>query len=139
MANDAFNCFEKSEDVSVNRKARSEINFSQFIKSGEEEVAFESSIPDDGGLHSNSFSNYDLVDFETSLKKLSSKLDPKTRKIIKLVYFDDYSIKDAAEQVGLTGWAASMRLKKLALRGPFKAIFEQDLLQSLSDEISGLD
>jgi len=30
-----------------------------------------------------------------------------------MVCLDGHSIKDAAKRVGLTGWAASMRLKKI--------------------------
>ena len=134
MSHDAYGLYEKNSDnLSKLKKVRSEIHFSQFSKPGTdaENISFESSIPDDGGLHSSGFSNYDLVDFETSLLKISSKLDWKTRKIIELVYFEDYSIKDAAEHVGLTGWAASMRLKKLAIRGAFKTIFEQDDLEKV--------
>lgn len=136
MSNDAFNYSEKDVISPTKiKKARGEINFSQFDKPGEnDDAAFESMIPDGGGLHSCPFSDYDLVDFETSLLKISSKLDSKTKKIIELVYFDDYSIKDAAEMVGLSGWAASMRLKKLAMRGTFKAIFEQELIESMINE-----
>lgn len=136
MSHDAYALYEKNSDnLSKIKKVRSEIHFSQFDKTPrngtEGTILFESSIPDDGGLHSSGFSDYDLVDFETSLLKISSKLDWKTRKIIELVYFEDYSIKDAAEYVGLTGWAASMRLKKLAIRGAFKSIFEQDDLEKV--------
>lgn len=134
MSHDAYGLYEKNSDgMSKLKKVRSEIHFSQFEKPGSEteNVSFESSIPDYGGLHSSGISNYDLVDFETSLLKISSKLDSKTRRIIELVYFEDYSIKDAAESVGLTGWAASMRLKKLAIRGAFKSIFEQEDLEKV--------
>lgn len=136
MSNDAFNYFDKTDPANKkNKRARKELHFSQFIKPGEpDEPGFENSIPDDGGLYSTPCSDYDLVDFETSLLKISSKLDLKTRKIIELVYFEDYSIKDAAATVGLSGWAASMRLKKLAMRGTFKTIFEQQLIQTLLKE-----
>ncbi len=129
-ANDAFAYGEK--DKNEYKKIRTELVFSQMAGPGHDkgEGQFEDKILDDNGLNKAPISDYDLIDFETSLIKVSSKLDEKTRKIIELVYFEDYSIQDAAEKVGLTGWAASTRLKKLATRGTFKSIFNQELLKN---------
>lgn len=107
------------------KKVKPEINFSQFEFTNDDSgsVLFENTITESDVLYFNNISDYDLVNFNTDLLKISSKLDDKTRKIIELVYFEDYSIKDAADKVGLTGWAASIRLKRLASRGTFKSIF----------------
>jgi len=127
MSNDAFSCHDNSEiDLTKIRKVKEEIHFSTFARPKDgESVLFEHSIPDDGGLHSSKRNIFEAVDFEASLMKISSKLDKKTRKIIELVYFEDYSIKDAAKKVNLSGWAASMRLKKLARKGTFQSVFGQ--------------
>ena len=69
-------------------------------------------------------SSHDRVDFITSLNKLSSSIDNKTSKIIELVCLRDYSIKDAASEVGLSGWAASMRLKNLSKNRVIKDLFQ---------------
>ncbi len=49
--------------------------------------------------------------------------DEVTRKIAELMYNEDYSITDAAKEVGLTCWAASLRLKKLKGKRNFKDFF----------------
>lgn len=132
MSNDAFSFFDEGDPENKNKikRVREEIHFSQFTVPQEGEgVAFEHTISEDGlpGTDSSLFVNrFEKSDFETSLVKICSKLDNKTRKIIELIYFEDYSIKDAAEEVGLSGWAASMRLKKLSERGTFRNIFGID-------------
>jgi RNA polymerase sigma factor (sigma-70 family) len=127
MSNDAFGFHDTSEvDLTKIRKVRDEIHFSAFAppKDGEG-ILFEHSIPDENALHAPQRNKFEAVNFETSLMKISSKLDKKTRKIIELVYFEDYSIKDAAKEVNLSGWAASMRLKKLSRKGTFQSVFGQ--------------
>lgn len=49
--------------------------------------------------------------------------DEITRKIAELMYHQDYSITDAAKEVGLTCWAASLRLKKLKGKRHFRDFF----------------
>lgn len=100
------------------RKSREEILFTQINpkkdKNGDEYGSFQDSIGGDDALHGNRFSRIEYIDFVKSINSLKEFIDDKTAKIIELVCLEDYSIKDAASQVGLTGWAASMRLKKLA-------------------------
>jgi RNA polymerase sigma factor (sigma-70 family) len=131
MSKDAFGLSERrgesgEEQERRIKRAREEIHFSQFAPpKNSDATAFEHTIADDRGLHANDKNSFEVVDFETSLVKISSKLDKKTRKIIELVYFKDYSIKDAADAVNLSGWAASMRLKKLANKRSFQSVFGQ--------------
>jgi RNA polymerase sigma factor (sigma-70 family) len=126
LSNDAFGLYGRPDSDAKIKRVREEINFSQFVPpEGMEGLSFENSISEDGGLYFPKRNAYDRVEFEISLKKISRKLDYRTRKIIELVYFKDYSIKDAAEAVGLSGWAASMRLKKLANKRSFQSVFGQ--------------
>lgn len=140
MSNDAFglanklgaNPSEESKETSggaVNKikRVREEIRFSQCSASLSDDgnVLFENTVGDEEGIYQSVKTDYETINFEVSLKKLSKKLDRKTSRIIELVYFEDYSIKDAAEKVGLTGWAASMRLKSLARKKSFKDIFDR--------------
>lgn len=131
MSNDAF-ALQSSEQQTPNgpkiKKVREELYFSQFKPTGgreEQPMPFENSIADDNSSSESSIikNKYDKTEFEFSLSKIFKKLDPKTRKIIELMYFEDYSIADAASAVGLSGWAASMRLKKLAGKGYIKNVF----------------
>jgi RNA polymerase sigma factor (sigma-70 family) len=135
MSNDAFALQAKDEGTAKIKRIREEINFSQFQANksqgqGEaDSVLFENTIAEEGTPGSDSAvfkTRYDKSEFESSIKKICAKLDYKTRKIIELVYFKDYSIKDAADEVGLSGWAASMRLKKLANKRSFRTIFGVD-------------
>lgn len=110
------------------RRSREELIFSQMPKtdpgSGEEYGEFQSSLSNSDGLYSGGISLHNNVELEMAIDKLSKVIDDKTFLILKMVCLEGYSIKDAAGKVGLTGWAASMRLKKL---GRFKII--NDILQ----------
>lgn len=53
------------------------------------------------------------IDRDLDFSNIFGDEDKITRKIAELMYNDDYSITDAANEVGLTCWAASLRLKKL--------------------------
>lgn len=53
------------------------------------------------------------VDHSLDFSNILREEDITTKKIAELMYHDDYSITDAANEVGLTCWAASLRLKKL--------------------------
>lgn len=127
QSNDAF-LLEGEEDGAEAkiRRVREELHFSQCTPlSADEGMAFENTIASDDGLYSGPGDNFEDVEFEVSLEKLTDKLDEKTSKIIKLVYYDDYSIKDAAKEVGLSGWAASMRLKNLSEKRFFREVFDK--------------
>tara|TARA_B100000131_G_scaffold318970_1_gene363897 strand:+ start:301 stop:996 length:696 start_codon:yes stop_codon:yes gene_type:complete len=125
MSNDAF-AF--NDNGSENKKARGEVNFSQIsnnLSSDDgSDFDFESSIDSSDGLYGAMIASHDRVEFMTSLKKLSSSIDNKTSRIIELICLRDYSIKDAASEVGLSGWAASMRLKNLSKNKIIKDLFE---------------
>jgi RNA polymerase sigma factor (sigma-70 family) len=49
--------------------------------------------------------------------------DPRIVKIIELIYFHDYSIKAAAEEVGLSGAGANMKLKDLQNKEIVRELF----------------
>jgi RNA polymerase sigma factor (sigma-70 family) len=109
---------------------RSEINFSQILsfdsESGDEKSSsFIDTVSEDTSLYSDGKDKYAESNFMSSLRRLSVSIDPKTAKIIELVCLNDYSIKDAASEVGLSGWAASMRLKSLSKNGLIKDIFNK--------------
>ncbi len=147
MSNDAFalNLKDKEPSLQKIKKVREELYFSQFkpaTDSDSQSVPFENTISEDGktGYDSSLIRNRtEKSDFESSLDNACEKLDAKTRKIIELMYYDDYSIKDAAEEVGLSGWAASMRLKKLASKTSIKNIFNVNSDADKSEENEELE
>jgi RNA polymerase sigma factor (sigma-70 family) len=111
----------KSCDLTFNsnlRKSRGEITFSSMpkidISSGEEYLDFENMLGESDSLYSDDKNSFDKTDLTLMLSRLKGKLDEKTYSILRMVCLEGYSFKDAAEKVGLTSWAASVRLKKLA-------------------------
>ena len=106
------------EHKSIHKKSREEINFGAIPKrspsDGEEYAEFETTLSSEDGLYPESRSQYADVELSLLIDKLSDSLDPTTASILKMVCLEGYSIKDAAAKYGLTGWAASMRLKKLS-------------------------
>lgn len=123
MSNDADLNFETTSDKKI-RKVKEELSFSQCGSryNDGEEIPFEHSIEESDGFYQPQVRRYDDVNFEVSLSKITEDLDSKTSKIIELVCFEDYTIKDAAAEVGLSGWAASIRVKNLARKGSIRSI-----------------
>lgn len=63
------------------------------------------------------------IDRNIDFSNILCEEDDTTRKIAELMYNEDYSITDAAKEVGLTCWAASLRLKKLKNKKHIKDFF----------------
>lgn len=63
------------------------------------------------------------VDRNLDFSNILNEEDEVTRKIAELMYNEDYSITDAAKEVGLTCWAASLRLKKLKSKKHIREFF----------------
>lgn len=128
ISNDA-SIFKKLDGADKLRRINEEISFSQYQvlnnDDDSKDFSFESSFSNENGLYSDGVSDYEIIDFKSSLLKISSELEPVTQKLLELIYFEDLSIQDAAREIGITGWLASLKLKKLASRGKFKNIFNQ--------------
>tara|TARA_Y100000310_G_scaffold328331_1_gene396313 strand:+ start:29 stop:592 length:564 start_codon:yes stop_codon:yes gene_type:complete len=117
-------------DEDARKSVRSEINFSQIstLRSSSDDEHYSNFIEAVGNENSMYFvrdDSYDRSDFLSALDRLSKHIDSKTSKIIELVCLNDYSIKDAAAEVGLSGWAASMRLKNLNKNSIIRDIFNK--------------
>lgn len=67
------------------------------------------------------------VIFKHDMQKFLDTADPRIVKIFELMYFHDYSIKAAAEEVGLSGAGANMKLKDLQ---------ENKIIQELFDRLN---
>lgn len=65
----------------------------------------------------------DDVDRNLDFSNILNDEDLTTRKIAELMYSKDYSITDAAKEVGLSCWAASLRLKKLKSKKVIRDFF----------------
>jgi len=122
LSNDACSLRELSapgeEEKPKYRKSREELSFSAMAKvdpnSGEEYCEFQNTLSNSDSLYSEDGTVYERIDLELAIEKVASLVDEKTYIILRKVCLDGFSIKDAASEVGLTGWAASMRLKKLS-------------------------
>ena len=106
------------EDAPKHRRSREELNFTSMAKvnpsSGEEYCEFQDTLANSDALYSDDGTIFEKIDLELAIGKLEDFVDAKTYAILRKVCLEGFSIKDAASDVGLTGWAASMRLKKLS-------------------------
>jgi RNA polymerase sigma factor (sigma-70 family) len=113
------------------RRSRDELSFSSVIKNeasaGEEYLEFQNSISDSDNLYFGYKNDFDKVNLKITIEKLEKILDEKTFGILKMVCLEGFTIKDAAAKYGLTGWAASIRLKKLIKNKEVSEIIEQFL------------
>lgn len=123
MSNDAFGLYGKEASEAKIQRVREELSFSQCTGDDKDGMFFEQNISSDGGIYNSGIATYDDLDFIMSLERITEPLDEDTTEIIRLMYYEDFSIKDAAKKVDLTGWAASMRLRNLAKKKSFKDVF----------------
>jgi RNA polymerase sigma factor (sigma-70 family) len=77
----------------------------------------------DFGTHKNMF--YDDVINQKDIEKWLLNEDPRVAKIVELIYFYDYSVSSAAEQVGLTSAGAHLKLKNLQRKKVVREIFNR--------------
>jgi len=100
------------------RTAKKEVLFSEIgarmSANLDEEVLFVDSIGSDESIFNSGKNSEDELEAEASISSVCQGLDDKTSKILRLISLEDYSIKDAAEEVGLSPWAANLRLKNLS-------------------------
>lgn len=100
------------------RSSKEEFSFSSMISEQDDfsmdSCYFESMISNSDSIYANDSSEYDEIDIRLSLESLAEKkLDQKTYELMKMVWIDEHSIKYAAEEMGLSGWGASMKLKNV--------------------------
>lgn len=125
---DAFSLHSEDDGNSKISQARGELSFSQCLPEDGNINAFENTLGEESSLYGERMLSYSDIDFTVSIQNLAEFIDEKTLKIINLIYYNDYSIKDAAKEVGLTGWAASTRLKKLSDDSRFREVFSDFLV-----------
>ena len=120
------------------RSSKEEYSFSlmdaSLNKMGNEGVLFQSSIANSDSLYDSGITDYDVSDIEIILKKLEKDLDEKTFQILKKVWIEGFSIKAAAQSVGITGWGASVRLKKLSKNEIIQDLLSKYRLKEISIE-----
>ena len=113
------------------RKSRGEILFTQINprknRSGDEYGEFQDTLSSDSSIYGSPATLVENMEFRESLSSLISVVEPKTAKILELICLEDYSLKDAASDVGITGWAASIKLKKLGKTPRTKRIIREIL------------
>jgi hypothetical protein len=94
----------------------SEINESMLSPNGLYENFYDA-------VHDQIHSIDDDAIFSHDIKNWLSKEDPRVVRIVELIYFHDYSVKAAAEKVGLSGAGANMKLKELSKNKIVKELF----------------
>lgn len=96
------------------RISKREISFSEFREpDSSKDDGKINNIADDCGLYNKGFSVSNSIEVEESITSICNNVDEKTAKILRMIALQDSSIKDAAEEVGITEWAANLRMKSL--------------------------
>jgi len=117
------------------RSSREEYSFSSLnndlLTNSGEYVSFENSISNSDCFYSDDVSGYDEADLSIAINRLRDSIDPMTFDILKMVWLDGHSIKYAAQEVGISGWGASMRLKKLSKNRVIKDLLSDIELREL--------
>lgn len=100
------------------RTAKKEVLFSEvdykLNSNGEDQMSFVDTVGEESAVFNPGHSAQATFDAEASIESICDGLDEKTSKILRMISLEDYSIKDAAEEVGLSPWAANLRLKNLS-------------------------
>ena len=120
------------------RSSRSEYSFSSlnrdFISGDGEVVPYDSFVSNSDNFYFNGEDAFDKADLSIALDRLSQCLDEKTFKILKMVWIEGHSKEYAASEVGLSGWAASQKLKKLIKNNIISDLLSDIRLQNLDIE-----
>jgi len=108
------------------RRSREEIVFSSIgsTEAADEQTDFQSTLSTDDNFYAKDGYSGD-IDIEAVLKKVREEIDPSTAHVLKRICMDGISIKDAASEVGMTGWTASVRIKKLAENEEIRALLKE--------------
>lgn len=111
------------------RSAKSEVLFSQVDEkievsdqSSRETANFLESVAREDSIFPPDLLPEERMELEASILSVCSGIDEKTAQIIKMIALEDYSIKDAAEEVGISSWAANIKLKNLARNKKFREL-----------------
>lgn len=128
LSKDAFGLKEKNSSDSL-RKARSEVSieslFTDNNKGSGESFASDVLSEEKYSLHGDPKNNFSKINFKVSLNSLLEKISPDVSDAIKLMYYEDCSIKDASKAVGMTEAVLRNRLKRLSKNRLFQDIFEE--------------
>lgn len=117
-------CGECGEEITKNTKKLS-VNTPEINESSLEfEDSYGDILSEQVATLDKNNTSFDInVIFMHDMKEWLKNEDPRIVKIIELMYFKDYSIKAAAETVGLSGAGANMKLKELARNRIVRELF----------------
>jgi DNA-directed RNA polymerase specialized sigma subunit len=126
LSGECFECTScKKESQNSYRRSREELVFSSIpVDDSEESSDFQSKLSTDDNIFYRDGYSGD-VDIDAVLRKIREDIDAKTAHVLKRICVDGLSIKDAASEVGLTGWAASVKIKKLANNDDIKTLLRK--------------
>jgi hypothetical protein len=65
----------------------------------------------------------DSLEMIKSIKSIELDMEPKLVNLLYLISLEDYSIADAATKVGMSGWEANSKLKKLSKNKSIKDLY----------------
>lgn len=106
----------KKVHKAVYRSSRRELIFSEMkLGSNEDDDNgdYINYISTDDSMFPSRFGNISGLETKIFFEKLESVLDEKTAKILRKFCIEGTTMQEAAKSVGMTGWAASVRLKRI--------------------------
>ncbi len=120
-----------STEYSSIRKTEQEVSFSAVDlrkkgrneKGTNENSSFIDNVQDDfSDFSSPKFIKNDDLTFHFSVEKVIKSLDKQTAEIVRLICFEDFTIKDVSDKLGIPNWAVNNRIRGLAKRRAFKEL-----------------
>lgn len=100
------------------RNAKYEIPFCVMEENIDKEqdgnISFSDMVSADDSILRSSRPEIDSLEMIKSIKSIELDMEPKLVNLLYLISLEDYSIADAATKVGMSGWEANSKLKKLS-------------------------
>ena len=115
MSNDATTIIDDDSSDGKEPIASREVNFSEIKILGDDgsTINFEDTVCDSDDINYQRSNSLENLEFENLLASLSNRVDQNTIDLLRYICLFGYNVKEAADKVGITGWAASMKIKKL--------------------------
>jgi RNA polymerase sigma factor (sigma-70 family) len=117
LVKDAFVCSScKKIHKAVYRSSRRELIFSEMklgTNSDDDGGDYISYVSTDDSVFPSGYGNIASLETKIFFEKLEAVLDDKTAKILRKFCIEGTTMQEAARSVGMTGWAASVRLKRI--------------------------
>jgi RNA polymerase sigma factor (sigma-70 family) len=88
-------------------------------------LIFSDLVSADDNILRQSRSDVHSLELIRSISSLDGSIDEQTQKLMYLISFEDYSIADAAQKLGMSNWEANSKLKRLSRNEKIKDLIKK--------------